>query len=122
MATELGEAGYEVDVAPDLRHALEAIETGRPLDLLVANLELPDGAHGRTLARIALICRPGLKTILISNSSILPRVGLSADLLLQKPLEAGGLAGAVGRVLGSAAGEAQLHDTEAYRDQRLGSG
>ncbi len=49
MQTLLESSGYEVQTAKDVKHALQAAETGR-FDLVVSDLGLPDG-NGRELLR-----------------------------------------------------------------------
>jgi CheY-like chemotaxis protein len=88
MAAELESAGYDVEMAPDLRHALQVVESGLSLDLLITDLNLPYGAHGRTLARIALAYHPHLKVIFVTRVVSLPAVATGAEIILQKPLAA----------------------------------
>lgn len=100
MAAELDAAGYDVDMAPDLRHALEVIECGSSLDLLITDLNLPYGAHGRTLARIALTYHPHLKIIFVTRIVFPPATASGSETILQKPLAAADLGTVVAGLLG----------------------
>jgi CheY-like chemotaxis protein len=101
MAAELETAGYDVELAPDLRHALQVIECGLSLDLLVTDLNLAYGAHGRTLARIALTYHPHLKVIFVSRIVFPPPAASGTEIILRKPLAAAHLGIVAARLLGA---------------------
>jgi CheY-like chemotaxis protein len=96
---ELSEAGYFVEAAPDLRRALAVIESGTRLDLLITEIDLPSGGHGRTLAQIALSYHSELKILLIADSVQFRAAGTSLETTLRKPLKNGRLKEAATRLL-----------------------
>jgi CheY-like chemotaxis protein len=100
MAAGLDAAGYDIDMAPDLRHALAVIESWPPLDVLITDLHLPYGALGRNLARIALTYQPRLKIIFVTGVVLPPSPATCAETILQKPLEAAHLGTVVASLLG----------------------
>jgi CheY-like chemotaxis protein len=89
--TELGAAGYNVEALPDLRRALEIIESPHSFDLLITNLDLPYGAHGRILAHIALKHRAQLKCLFVTTVHPGDMPGGEAETILQKPIAMGNL-------------------------------
>lgn len=99
MATELAAAGYEVEVVPDLRRALDVIEGGALLNMLVTNLALPYGVQGRILAQIARTYRPGLKIIFVADSLPAAREANGDETILPRDLLPGQLGAAVSRML-----------------------
>jgi CheY-like chemotaxis protein len=56
-------AGYEVQIAPDYRLALEVLESNALVDLLVCDIVMPDRVNGLALGRMARLLRPELKII-----------------------------------------------------------
>jgi CheY-like chemotaxis protein len=124
MAVELEAAGYDVETAPDLRHALQVIERGLSLDLLVTDLDLPYGAHGRGLARIALTYHPRLKVIFVTRLLFPPAVATGAEIILQKPLAAAHLGIVAARLLGApqVASATATHPSSARRANAARSG
>ena len=55
--------GYEIVEAADAREAIEHLETGRPCDLLFADVVLPGGMSGVELVEEAKRIRPGIKVL-----------------------------------------------------------
>ena len=102
MASGLDAVGYDVELAPDLRHALGVVESGSPLDLLITDFHLPHGAHGRALARIALSYHPHLQTIFVTHTVFPASVAIGTETILQKPLGAARLGEVVAELLGAA--------------------
>jgi CheY-like chemotaxis protein len=100
-AASLGEAGYETRIVPDFRHALELIESGGPLDMLIVNTCLPYGVRGSALGRIARLRRPEVKILLLSagdgSEADWPEVGH----VLRKPCEDARLVSEAARLLQS---------------------
>ena len=51
-------AGYEVQIAPDYRLALQVLESNALVDLLVCDIVMPDRVNGLALGRMARLRRP----------------------------------------------------------------
>jgi CheY-like chemotaxis protein len=96
----LRSAGYQVHSAPDYRLALEILERGEPIDLLVLDIVMPDRVNGFALARMARLRRPTLKVIYISGFEIPPATGEEAlGPIIRKPLDNDQLLDEVARIL-----------------------
>ena len=65
----LAAEGYRVLEAGNARLALETIESGADIDLLLTDIVMPGGMNGHELARVALLRRPELKTLLTTGFS-----------------------------------------------------
>jgi CheY-like chemotaxis protein len=97
----LEQAGYEISVVPDFRHALELIESGRQLDLLIVTTALPYGVRGSALGRIARLRRPELKILLLSAGEAPDSVESEIGHMLRKPLDDARLVSETARLLHS---------------------
>ena len=87
LAQVLRGAGYEVQLAPDYRLALEVLESNAPVDLLVCDIVMPDRVNGLALGRMARLRRPELKIIYVTGHDI-PGVGDEAlGPVLRKPID-----------------------------------
>jgi CheY-like chemotaxis protein len=87
-ASILRSAGYQVHSAPDYRLALEILERGEPIDLLILDIVMPNRVNGFALARMARLRRPTLKVIYISGFDIPPATGEEAlGPIIRKPLD-----------------------------------
>ncbi|MGE3905701.1 MAG: PAS domain-containing protein [Reyranellaceae bacterium] len=62
----LDELGYHVMEAPDGQAAIDLLDTGRRIDLLITDVGLPV-VNGRQVAEHALRTRPGLKVLFMSG-------------------------------------------------------
>ena len=99
-ASVLRSAGYRVHSAPDYRLALEILERGDPVDLLVLDIVMPNRVNGFALARMARLRRPGLKVIYISGFDIPPGAGDEAlGPIIRKPLDHDQLLDEIARLL-----------------------
>lgn len=99
-ASVLRSAGYRVHAAPDYRLALEILERGDPVDLLVLDIVMPDRVNGFALARMARLRRPHLKVIYISGFDIPRGTGEEAlGPIIRKPLDHDQLLIEIARVL-----------------------
>jgi PAS domain S-box-containing protein len=100
----LSELGYDFLEAEDGRAGLEALNSDRPIDLLVTDVGLPGGMNGRQLADAARIGRPELKVLFITGyaeTSVLSGVDLDPGMhILTKPFELKSLARRVQAILG----------------------
>jgi PAS domain S-box-containing protein len=63
----LRELGYRVLAAANGAAALEILDNGRPVDLLLTDVVMPGGLNGRQLADEALRRRPSLKVIFMTG-------------------------------------------------------
>ncbi len=69
LVRQLTSAGYRVLEAGDARLALETIDSGADIDLLLTDIVMPGGMNGHELARAATLRRPELKTLLTTGFS-----------------------------------------------------
>jgi DNA-binding NtrC family response regulator len=99
-ASILRSAGYQVRSAPDYRLALEILERGDPIDLLILDIVMPDRVNGFALGRMARLRRPKLKVIYISGFDI-PRATAEEALgpIIRKPVDSDQLLDEVAHVL-----------------------
>ncbi len=63
----LRDLGYRTFEAIDARSALQVVDSGEPLDLMVSDVGLPGGMSGRQLAEVARRTRPGLKVLFVTG-------------------------------------------------------
>jgi hypothetical protein len=80
-------AGYHARTAPDHRLALEILERGEPVDVLILDIVMPDRVNGFALARMARLRRPALKVIYISGFDIPGAAGEALGPIIRKPLD-----------------------------------
>jgi len=92
-------AGYEVRVAPDHRLALETLEGGSPVDLLVTDIVMPDRVNGIALGRMARLRRPGIRIIYITGHDIPGVKDEALGPILRKPIDDRELVAEVKRAL-----------------------
>ncbi len=94
--------GYEVDEASTGPDAIERLSTGGPLDLLVADLQMPD-LPGEEMARQIRSVRHDLKVLYVSGcveQLFMTRPTLwEGEAFLEKPYTAKGLTEAVALLL-----------------------
>jgi FOG: CheY-like receiver len=89
--------GYRVLEAEGAVEAIELLSAGAPLDLLIADLDMPD-VRGDEMVRRIRTTRPGLKVLYVSgqiNSLMDTRPLEDTEAFLEKPFTAPGLAQAV---------------------------
>ncbi len=67
VVRRLGEAGYRVLEASDADAAMTIIESPEPIHLLLTDVVMPGAMDGRDLARVAVMRRPALRTLLTSG-------------------------------------------------------
>lgn len=80
-------AGYEVQIAPDYRLALEVLESNALVDLLVCDIVMPDRVNGLALGRMARLRRPELKIIYITGHDIPGVEDEALGPVLRKPID-----------------------------------
>ena len=76
VVTVLDELGYRSIEAEDARKALDILDSGEPVDLMISDVGLP-GMNGRQLADIARVTRPGLRVLFITGYAGTERARLS---------------------------------------------
>jgi CheY-like chemotaxis protein len=87
LAEVLRGAGYQVQLAPDYRLALEVLESDAPVDLLVCDIVMPDRVNGLALGRMARLRRPELKIIYITGHDIPGIEDEALGPVLRKPID-----------------------------------
>jgi CheY-like chemotaxis protein len=88
LVRQLTTAGYRVVEADHARAAIDKIENGETIDLLLTDIVMPGGMNGYELARVAVQLRPNLKILLTSGFSDIVRGGVvetSSTPILRKP-------------------------------------
>jgi len=83
----LRKAGYDVTSAIGFQTALEVLETTQPLDLLVADLVMPDGINGIALSRMARLRRRNLKVLYLSGYDVPGAEHEALGPILRKPID-----------------------------------
>jgi CheY-like chemotaxis protein len=63
----LERAGFTVSPAPDVNVALEVLDSGVPIDLMVTDIYFPSRVHGFALARMARMRRLDLKVLYVTG-------------------------------------------------------
>jgi PAS domain S-box-containing protein len=96
-------AGFGVTVCCDGRHAIEQLESGLPVDLMITDFAMPD-MNGVTLAHEARKRRPGLPVVVLTGyaSEAADAAGEADFALLRKPIDSGALIGRVCALIGAA--------------------
>lgn len=82
----LRSAGYGVHVAQDYRLALEILERGERIDLLLTDIVMPDRVNGLALSRMARMRRRDLPVIYLSGYDIPGFEDEALGTLLRKPI------------------------------------
>jgi CheY-like chemotaxis protein len=91
--------GYDVSLTRDFRDALEVLESGQPVDLLLADIVMPDRVNGIALSRMARLRRHDLKVVYMTGYNI-PNIDREAlGPILRKPIEDAVLLSEVKRAL-----------------------
>ena len=104
LASQLRDAGYEVEEAASGAEALEWWHrAGDGIDLVLTDMVMPNGMNGRKLVEQLRAKHPGLRTVFMSGYSLdLAAEGVAAEAntwFLQKPFTAVALTEAVRRAL-----------------------
>ena len=98
----LGQAGYEVIAAENGAHALSLVVEGQPVDIVVADLMMPE-MDGTEMARQLRVVRPDVKVLFVTGYSdhlFEDHPWLWADVaFLDKPFTMNGLLEAVSTLL-----------------------
>jgi CheY-like chemotaxis protein len=99
VAGMLRAAGFEVFLAPDYRLALEALESTRPIDLLITDIVMPQRVNGVALSRMARMRRQNLKVIYMTAYDIPGVEDEAMGPVLRKPIDENRLLAEVRRAL-----------------------
>jgi CheY-like chemotaxis protein len=99
LAQVLCGAGYQVQLAPDYRLALEVLESNALVDLLICDIVMPDRVNGLALGRMARLRRPELKIIYITGHDIPGIEDEALGPVLRKPIDNDLLIAEIERVL-----------------------
>jgi CheY-like chemotaxis protein len=67
VTEELSNRGYRVIAVPDGASALEVLQSGQSVDLLLTDVGLPGGLNGRQVADAGRSIRPDLKVLFITG-------------------------------------------------------
>lgn len=95
----LQQRGYQVLLTPDFRMALEVLDSDQQIDLLLADIVMPDRVNGIALSRMARLRRRDLKVLYLTGYSI-PGIDREAlGPILRKPVDDEVLIGEVERAL-----------------------
>lgn len=89
--------GYEVHEASGGAEAIAFLASGRPLDLLIADLDMPE-IRGEEMVRRIRMTRPGIKVLFVSGhiDSLMDARSLEdTEAFLEKPFTGPGFAQAV---------------------------
>lgn len=107
---------YAVESAENGRHALERIESGEPLDLVVTDIQMP-AMNGLELIEILSRRRPDLPVVVVTGfgdrDMLIELIRLGCDDFVQKPIKAGEIVEKVVQVL-----EKKRAREEAARQER----
>lgn len=69
IAEQLERKGHSVTQCDRCQGALEKIECGQPYDLLLTDIDMPDGISGIELARRASAANPSMPIVVLSASA-----------------------------------------------------
>ncbi len=83
----LRRAGFNVSSAIGFQAALEILESDRPLDLLVADIVMPDGINGIALSRMARLRRRNLKVVYVTGYDVPGASREALGPILRKPID-----------------------------------
>jgi len=100
LGAVLRSAGFEVAVSAHFHPALELLGGDQPLDLLLADIVVPEGVNGMALSRMARMRRRDLKIIYITGYDLPGAEQEALGPILRKPIADDVLLSEVRRVLG----------------------
>ena len=89
VCAALADDGFEVHVSHDAGDALRYLESGKPVDVLFTDIDLPGGMDGGSLARYARDLRPGLPVVYASGklNGVRHTAKVPGSVFLQKPYD-----------------------------------
>jgi two-component system, response regulator PdtaR len=85
----LADEGFDVHVSYDAKDALRYLKSGKRVDVLFTDIDLPGGMDGGSLAREARELRPGLPVVYASGKADGSRhtARVPGSIFLQKPYD-----------------------------------
>lgn len=86
IGSVLRNAGYDVTVVGHFQPALEMLSGSEPLDLLIADIVVPQGVNGMALSRMARMRRRDLKIIYITGYDLPGAEQEALGPILRKPI------------------------------------
>jgi CheY-like chemotaxis protein len=98
-AKVLRSAGFDVFLAPDYRLALTDLDSSRPIDLMLADIVMPNRVNGIALSRMARLRRPDLKIVYMTAYDIPGAEDEALGPVLRKPIDDDRLIREVNRAL-----------------------
>ncbi len=98
-AKVLRTAGFDVFLAPDYRLALTDLDSSRPIDLMLADIAMPDMVNGIALSRMARLRRPNLKVVYMTAYDIPGAEDEALGPILRKPIDDDRLVSEINRAL-----------------------
>ena len=83
----LVQKGHRVRDVPDYQLALQEIEKGEPVDLLITDIVMPKRVNGMALSRMARLRRPQLKVLYLTAYDIPGAEEEALGPILRKPVD-----------------------------------
>lgn len=105
VAAELEAAGYQAVTCSNGITALEYVAFGERLDALVTDVHMPGSVDGLFLATEVRSLRPRLPVVYLSGRPVEARHMVPGSRFLEKPYQAGRLAGVMRSVMGGGAAD-----------------
>jgi CheY-like chemotaxis protein len=99
VAKVLRSAGFDVCLVPDYRLALTDLASARPIDLMLADIVMPNMVNGIALSRMARLRRPNLKVVYMTAYDIPGAEDEALGPILRKPVDDDRLVSEVHRAL-----------------------
>jgi DNA-binding NtrC family response regulator len=89
IGSTLTDEGFDVHLSPNAKDALRYIRSGKPVDVLFTDIDLPGEMDGGSLARCARELKPGLPVVYASGkaSGIRHVAKVPGSIFLQKPYD-----------------------------------
>ncbi|HEX5777824.1 MAG TPA: response regulator [Xanthobacteraceae bacterium] len=89
VCAALADDGFDVHVSHDARDALRYLKSGKRVDVLFTDIDLPGGMDGGSLAREARELRPGIPVVYASGKAngVRHTATVPGSIFLQKPYD-----------------------------------
>jgi CheY-like chemotaxis protein len=89
VCAALADDGFDVHVSHDAGDALRYLKSGKQVDVLFTDIDLPGGMDGGSLAREARELRPGLPVVYASGQAngVRHTAKVPGSIFLQKPYD-----------------------------------
>ena len=95
----LKDAGFDVLAASGYKPALQYLDSGERIDVLLADIVMPDGVNGLALSRMARMRRPDLGVVYVTAHDIPGAEDEAIGQILRKPFDSDQLFGAIRHAL-----------------------